>query len=60
MAQVIALFGICIGLIAAMFGVSQGQDAWAMIHFLQLVLILPLITTSISRKVKEFIVSNAF
>ena len=60
MAQVIALLGICIGLITALFSTAPAQDAWAIVHFLQLVLILPLVAISMNSEVKDFIVSNAF
>ena len=60
MAQVITFIGIFVGLTTALLSATPAQDAWAIIHFLQLILVLPLVAISMNNKVKDFIVSNAF
>ena len=52
--------GILIGFGIALITRTWAQDSLTIIHFLQLVLILPLISKAMSDKVKEFIASNAF
>ena len=59
-AQAVTGTGILVGFAVALVTRTWAQDAWTIIHFLQLVLILPLIAKAMSYKVKEFIVSNAF
>ena len=60
MAQTAAGASIFIGFATALLCKSSFQDGWAVIHFLQLILILPLIARATSEKVKEFIVSLSF
>ena len=58
--QVAASISIIICFSIAFLTGTTTQGAWAMIHYLQLVLILPLVTISMNEKVKDFIVSNAY
>ena len=60
MAQVLGGTGIWIGFAIAYFNKTPAQDSWAIIHFLQLILVLPLMVISINTKVKDFILSNWF
>ena len=59
-AQTVSGISIFLSFAMTLINVAFAQDAWALIHFLQLVLILPLIALAMSNKVKEFIASNAF
>ena len=58
-ARIAAGIAVCIGFILALFFGTSAQDSWAIIRFLQSVLILPVIAISINQKVQDFIVSNA-
>ena len=58
--QAISATNVILWFVMAFFCVTFVQDVWAIIHFLQLILILPLIALSMSKKIKEFIASNAF
>ena len=58
-ARIAAGIVVCVGFILALFFGTSAQDSWAIIRFLQSVLILPLIAISINQKVQDFIVSNA-
>ena len=59
-AQVIAGIGIFAGFIIILFSGSPAQDPWSIIHFLQSVLVLPLMAMFMDNKVKDFIASNVF
>ena len=58
--QAITGIGIGVGLLGMLFCGTSAQDAWAIISFLQVVLLLPLVVKSMSKTVQDFIVSNAF
>ena len=58
--QVTTGAGAGVGFLSALLSGSSAQDAWSIIHIMQLVLILPLIAKYVSSKVKDFVVSNAY
>ena len=58
--QAVTGTGIIFGFAVALLTRTWPQDVLSIIHFLQLVLTLPLIAIAMSNEVKEFIVSNAF
>ena len=60
MAQALGYSGVYIGFAILLISGAPAQDTWVIIHFLQLVLVLPLMVISMNKTVKEFIVSNAF
>ena len=49
-----------LGILGAMFCGTNAQDTWAIINFLQAILVLPLVVESMSKTTQDFIVSNAF
>ena len=51
---------ISFGFLSAFLSGKSAQDAWAIINVIHLILVIPLIPQSMSRKVKSFITSNAF
>ena len=57
--QAAAGLGIMIGFLAALFSGTSAQDAWSIIHFLQMVLFLPLMIKDMSDSIRDLIVSNA-
>ena len=54
------MIGIGLGILGMLLCGTSAQDAWAIINFLQVVLLLPLVVKSMSKTVQDFIVSNAF
>ena len=60
MGQVISGVGICIAFTVALVSGTSAQSAWATVHFLQLIVILPLVAISMSSKVSDFIVSLSY
>ena len=60
MGQVISGVGICIAFTVALVSGTSTQSAWTTVHFLQLIVILPLVAISMSRKVSDFIVSLSY
>ena len=58
-ARIAAGIVVCVGFILTLFFGTSAQDSWAIIRFLQSVLLLPVIAISINQKVQDFIVSNA-
>ena len=58
--QVFVSLGICIGIASVFIAGTSLQGVWSIVHFLQLILLLPLVAISMSKNVKEFIASNAY
>ena len=52
--------GAILGLLSALLGGNSAQDTWSIVHFMQLVMILPLVAKFMKGKAEEFIVANAF
>ena len=59
-AQSVAGASIFVGFTTASVSKGSTQDGWSVMHFVQLLLILPLIARATGEKVKEFIVSLSF
>ena len=51
--------GAILGLLSALLGDNSAQDTWSIVHFMQLVMILPLVAKFMKGKAEEFIVANA-
>ena len=60
MIQIVTGLGIMFGILSVVFCGTSAQDTWAIINFLQVILVLPLIVKSMSETTQDFIVSNAF
>ena len=60
MAQVLAGAGIILAFLTSYCTATSAQDAWSIIHFLQLVLILPFIAKEMSVNLQAFFAFNAF
>ena len=51
--------GIMIGFLTALLSGTSAQEAWSIIHFLQIALFLPLMIKDMDVRFKDFIVANA-
>ena len=60
MAQALAGAGIILAFLTSYCTATSAQNAWSIIHFLQLVLILPFIAKEMSVNLQAFIAFNAF
>ena len=58
--QIFTGLGIMLGILGLVFCGTNAQDTWAIINFLQAILVLPLVVESMSKTTQDFIVSNAF
>ena len=58
--QIATGLGIVLGILRAMFSGASPQDAWTIINFLQVIIVLPLAVKSMTKMTQDFIVSNAF
>ena len=48
------------GILGALICGTSAQDAWAIVNFLQIILLLPLAVKSMDKTAQDFVVSNAF
>lgn len=59
-AQAAAGLGVMIGFLTALVTGTSSQDAWSIVHYLQIIMFLPLMINTMDGRLRDLIVSNAF